>query len=230
MVSSAFLIGGVALVELFVVFVLSVYTAYWALRIRHVLYSRVYREQALAVSVACLATGFLVVANDGGQQSSSPGFWGPVISVLVFYGLFFYVDATAKAARYSDPLLRDSLHWSKVRKVLWGFNLIFVALFILTGLFFPFIILVVLLPFVTGSIVIPVVARRTRDLTLRRHLAWLAIFFAFSFVSVFFFIGGGIYSNIPLIVAAVALYLSARSLAPVNSIEPLAIVKNIQSV
>jgi hypothetical protein len=54
-----------------------------------------------------------------------------LVTTIFWLGTLYFVDSSALAGRRSDPLLRDSLHWSKVRYVLWtwqGFNVAFIVI------------------------------------------------------------------------------------------------------
>jgi hypothetical protein len=214
-------------IEFLVVLVVAAVAGFRALRLRNALFVRVYRDQALGVAIAALATGFTGLINLGNQGSAPTTgnalvdflFGGPLFVGLVFLGLFYMVDSTSRAARLSDPLLRDTLHWRRIRKVLWGLDVLFVLLTYPTGFFF--IIFTFLFPLVAGALMFPVLARRTGDPTLKRNLGWLGVFFVFFFLSAFSFYGNLVVSGVFLIVAGTSLFGSVRSLAPVNKIEPL---------
>ena len=101
----------------------SLYAAYWAFSIRRALRVRLYRRQAFGI-------GFLVLALWG--VLGWVIFLGPNVSTpsadleqsfafyFLFIALFYWIDASVLASRRSDPLLRDTLHWSRVRLVLWA--------------------------------------------------------------------------------------------------------------
>ena len=203
------------------------YAAYWALNIRHALAVNVYRKQALGiglVAISCAILGFgqvLPIVNISFLEGFGPGF-------LVLLVLFYWIDASMISARRSDPLLRDSLHWSKLRIVLWilivALMLIGVILLIPKGtpsglllgpLFLVALGLLILVP-LSGALSLSVALRRSKDIAFRRHLKWFAVF-----AVLFFFVfplGANIASYALIFAAGYSLYRSARSLAPLNKI------------
>jgi len=214
--------------EIVLIIALAVYGGYRALGIRHALFSRTYRNQALAAAVASLALAFLALTNltpGSYSNSGSPtGFLaiiGPIFLTVTYSALFYMVDITARAGRFSDPLLRDTLHWSQVRKVLWALNILCIVLTFVTRIFL--LLFTFLLPIVAGALLFPVLAKRTGDIVLRRHLAWLGAFFALFFLSVLFYPSVAtdtelVFDGIPLAIGALFLTMSARSLAPLSRI------------
>jgi len=224
--ASSLELGSLAIVlELLAVLFLAALAGYWALSLRRALFVRTYRNQALAVVMAAVATGFIGLANlspgspAAGSQTGGGTLvdflvGGPLFLSLVFLGLFYMVDSTSRAGRLSDPLLRDTLHWSKVRNVLWGLDIAFVVLTVPTGIFL--VIFTFFFPIVSGALLFPLLARRSGDPTLRRHLGWLGVFFIFFFLSAFLFFDSLPLSGAFLVVAGICLYGSARSLAPLN--------------
>ena len=217
--------------EFLVVAFLAARAGYLALTVRRALFVRLYRNQGLSISVAALATGILTLvglvtspASNQTSPSSGPGqVLGPLLLFGLYLALFYTVDTFARVARYSDPLLRDTLHWSKVRGIVWALDFIAVAyvvtLGIVTGQETAVFIFPITIPLVSGVLLFSVNARRTRDPALRRHLAWLGPFFLLSFVGFFLAFGSVQLSGLIWIVAAFCLYKSARSLAPLNLIE-----------
>jgi hypothetical protein len=135
-----------------------------------------------------------------------------LITSVFWLGTLYFVDASALVARRADPLLRDTIHWSKVRYVLWAFQIFNVS----------FIILGTILSIATGNnalanqimqgnngaitsipamianfawavafgsfIVFVPMAFRAKDLTLRRHFKWLALMAGLT--GLYFVIGG----------------------------------------
>lgn len=235
MSSSIDIWGLSVLIEFVAVLLLAGYAGYWALSLRRALFVRTYRNQALAIVMAVVATVFIDFVNLA-PGSPAPGsqvgivtleqflIGGPLFLGLVFLGLFYVVDTTARAGRLSDPLLRDTLHWSQVRKVLWMFSVACVVLtFPISALLNTNVFLIIFtffLPLVSGALMFPILARRSGDPTLRRHLGWLGAFFVFFFLSAFFFNGTLVLSGAFLVVAGFSLLRSGRSLAPLNRISP----------
>ena len=153
------------------------YPAYWAFDIRRALRIRLYRSQALGIGLVC-------VAYVAGAFDSTGTAYGIFILVVLYW-----IDASFRAARRSDPLLRDSLHWSKLRIVFWiltGGAIVAQT----TGYFLGYSDfvptsnslggLLLVLPFflvpASGVALGTVVARRSGDSNLRKHLAWFALF------------------------------------------------------
>ncbi len=180
-----------------------------------------------------------------------------ILYISAFAVIFYWVDASALAGRRSDPLLRNTLHWRTVRVVLWGVTIAsvigifsaFAYVQLLTGsllkppntqvlpsapigLIFIFLFAIVALPFTTfisGVVLLPIVARRSKDSALRGHLKWFGLFSAFVLV---FFVLVGIYGPFgpigslfsgytSLLGGGYCLYRSAKTLAPLNKLEPL---------
>ena len=214
------------------------YAIYWALDTRKALAVRVYRSQALATGLLALMvwlsyTSIFELSGSPNEQLSQG------VTVIAFeallLALFYFADVTVKASRRSDPLLRDTLHWSKVRIPLWlaisvsyGVFLVVVAygtitnnLAILnaisTGDFgnavfnidFNYLIY---LPFV-GVIPLVVVWFRAKwDRTLRRHFLWLIVALVMLFATTFLTVG----FILVFLAAGYFLYRASRSLAPLS--------------
>ncbi len=196
------------------------YPAYWALSIRRALAVRLYKSQALGIGLVCLA----YVAGSLDNTGTAYG----IFILLVFY----WIDASFRAARRSDPLLRDSIHWTKLRIVFWiinggiiigetvgvplGYSILTPTSNSLGGslLAVPFFIIAA-----SGVALGTVVARRSGDSTLRRHLAWFALFvfaqFAIIIVAQVNSLSGFVYF-LGFDFAGFFLYKSARSLVPLN--------------
>jgi hypothetical protein len=213
------------------------YALYWAFGIRRALAVRVYRNQALGIGLIVLlvwfANGSIGLTNVPFQvyAAVSEG-----IFLTVFVVLFYWIDASALASRRSDPLLRDTLHWSKIRIPLWIANILFWgATFSLLGyavstdnvslmnqalgtysnpILFVVADLSLLITIITGIIILPMIAIRSKwDVRLRRHFMWFGLF-----VIIF----PGILFNSPVVgvasilIIAFVLYKSAKALVPLN--------------
>ena len=101
----------------------SFYAAYWAFSIRRALRVHLYRRQAFGVGFLVLAVwGVLAVFIIMGLNVSTPLETLEQFAAFyfLFIVLFYWIDASVLTSRRSDPLLRDTLHWSKVRIVLWA--------------------------------------------------------------------------------------------------------------
>jgi hypothetical protein len=219
--------------------VLFAYAAFWAFNIRQAQIVRIYRNQALGMGLLALAWILFFI----GAVSSSiffPAAFGVQAAGfnLVMIVLFYWIDASVLAARRSDPLLRDSLDWSKVRRVLWGIIVGSAILATSLASYYEFTtnalpqfmssangalgILYLSVYFVVpaGIIMLPIAAYRSKDRYMRRNLEWFG-----AFVVVVEFVGSvGNASNSAILlfgglcVAAYCLYRSAKSLVPLNRI------------
>ncbi len=211
-------------VVIFIIFVLG-YASYWALEIRRSLSVRLYRNQALGLVLVAIATGLYTVVQ---LIAQTPGFATFIIVVIVVPLLLFYrVDTSMRAARRSDPLLRDTFHWTGlVRKVFWGVivaDIPFVtASFLFLNLSGPQYIIIYLLAIFSGAVFLPIAARRSMDPLLRKQLGWFGVFFV-CFLGAFIFgfsfaapLATVLSALIALTIASYTLYKSARSLAPLN--------------
>lgn len=223
--------GGYVAAVAFVVFTIPIYSyaAYWAFSVRHALAVSLYRRQAFGIGVIVLA-----IWTTTALQLS------PALSTLTWefflLALFYWIDASQLASRRSDPLLRDTFHWSKLRIPLWIVELFVVGVIIFVlvyseitanvtllsevtaGTFNNPILnfgygLPVILAVVCGIIFLSAIAVRAKwNRTLRRHFAWFVLFLV-AFL-------GSLISGVPFIflIAGFALYRSAKSLVPLNQI------------
>jgi hypothetical protein len=218
------------------------YAAFWAFNIRHALRIHLYRRQAFGVGVIVLALWSTVGIYSALQDVLSLQIFS-VVSNLTWYflwlTLFYWIDASVLASRRSDPLLRDTLYWSKLRIPLWTVDLIAVGVTFsvlgyaeingnvallnqlafgnLDNAILNFVYgLPVFLGLVCGVVYLSAVAVRSKwDRTLRKHFTWFALFLLLSI---------GILGPLSLIgpvsflLAGFALYRSARSLVPLNRV------------
>jgi hypothetical protein len=230
--------------------VIFVYAAYWAFDIRRGLAVRLYRDQALGIGLIIVIFG-VFYANAwwffGAVQTN------PVLAVLqqaAGFGLslsvFYWLDASILASRRSDPLLRDTFHWKRIRYVLWPLVLLGPVLVSFSVLVYPpasypsgppisnpivavgtiLTFFSIIGPFVIGAILLPIVGRRSRDSSLRRHLVWFGLFAAtFTFVFIRDLVPSlvndldlTLTGTVILAVATYCLYRSARALVPLNKL------------
>jgi hypothetical protein len=199
------------------------YAAYWAFDIRRGLAVNLYRNQALGIGLVALV--FLIA--------------GVLVSYTITYFLvltfiLYWVDVSALAARRTDPLLRDTLRWSKLRFVVWAMAAIGAAtlstLVVITksldyGSSAPTGFSLVDELWIVPSFVIPIVvsillilmSRRSGDSALRRHLLWFGLFafIQFSTILVASVSGFAVYV-VGFAIGGYFLYRSARSLIPLN--------------
>jgi len=221
------------------------FTAYWAFNVRRALSVPMYRKQAggtgaLALTIWASLYLFFVLSRFSDLRLSD----GAVVFVFTvpLLAFFYFCDVTMSAARRADPLLRDTLGWSKLRIPLWiivavSFGIIYVwtgyailddNLILLNQLnldVFPSIIMnlsfnyLTLLPFVGIIFVVSAAIRTKWDKVLRRHLIWIVIGLLLLFY--------GFNINIPgtyvivFLLVSYSLYRAARSLATVDHVPKL---------
>ena len=224
---------------------ITMYAAYWAFGIRKALSVGLYRNQALGIGL--IALGFAVFnpyseANVPFITNGAFGTW-----LLTYYPpfilIFYWADASARAARRSDPLLRDSLRWSKVRSSVWGLTFALIAFYTATAIYNQLfgiseslgipVLLVGLVPLfgplLLSAFLLSVNARRSGDQTLRKHLEWFGFFTLSLFIGgsigaltyPYHHIGFGLLIYILLPIGAYSLYRSARALVPLNRVSTL---------
>lgn len=206
---------------------LELYATFWALSIRRRLPVRLYRNQAFGIGVVAASFALLdldqftpVVTGAGAVGSE----FTPILS-LVFLVLFYWIDASILAARRTDPLLRDTLHWRQLRFVFWAI----LAVSIVVSNLVQILILGGLGLFVvplSGAVFLPVAASRSGDASLRRQLKWLGVFVLLLLVIITLAGASGVGENVYFIIAMLGgiytadycLYKSAKSLVPLNKL------------
>jgi hypothetical protein len=168
------------------------YGAYWALTIRKALMSYLYRRQALWVGWVAIyfvaQSAFIAVVI----FSNSLGFYVNLLAAAFIAAgsaaIFVWIDSTVLVARRSDPLQRDTLHWSKLRYFIGisqaignFFNILFnVILANSSGSSYQLLGYPPLLGYIgtillLGAIALLLSAKRSGDMTLRRHLKWFGL-------------------------------------------------------
>lgn len=240
--------GSIDLLGIFVpilMMLIFAYAAYWAFAIRRSLAVRLYRNQALGVGL--IALGPVVFSVEllvfGGAATTLLD----TIYVATGFGLtlltFYWIDASVLAARRSDPLLRDTFHWTRLRFLLWTLIIVGVVAsvigVVLTGFssidfFYTFSggpalwLLPTLATAISGIVVVPTIALRSRDAVFRTHLRWFALFEGAVLILILASAAGIVFitsisaSGSSLIEFATflgggyCLYRSARSLVPLN--------------
>jgi hypothetical protein len=199
-----------------------IYPLYWALDIRRALAVHLYRNQALGIGLVSIS--FMAAEID--PTGTAYG-----IAVIV---AFYWIDASVIAGRRTDPLLRDTLHWSRLRYGLWALLVIsYVPEFVnivLTrnpyytpsnSVFGALAVAGFLVAPVSGIVVLPLVAKRSRDPAFRRHVAWFGLSVAMPFAGI---IIGSVHDFYALqyfvsfALQGFFMYKSARSLVPLNKI------------
>jgi hypothetical protein len=236
-------ISTVSIILSLVVGALFAYGAYWALTIRKALMSYLYRRQALwvgGVAIYFVAQSvFIALAI----LFNAIGFYVNLLAAAFIAvgsaAIFVWIDSTVLVARRSDPLQRDTLHWSKLRYFIGitqtignFFNILFNVIFANSSgssyqlLGYPPLLGYIGTTLLLGAIALLLSARRSGDLTLRRHLKWFGLGAGLLWIS------GQVGSPwakagvdltlLPIItyslfaVAAYCLYRSAKSLVPLG--------------
>lgn len=207
------------------------YVGYTAIAISRTLSSRVYRNQALGlVVIATLTVELAIVAVISNSFTASLTGIAYAFSLLgiwfaIFIGFYYYIDASIVAARPTDPLFRDTLHWTRARLAFWAYNIGAAIVFPIAaadnvynyasgGLpaFFqaeiPFLIIIF-----SGAVVLPIAIRKSKDRVLKKQLTWFFVWFVLFLLSLI--------SSAPLLIALVVslagaypLHRSATSLVP----------------
>ncbi len=219
------------------------YGAYWALTIRKALMSYLYRRQALwvgGVAIYFVAQSVFVALA---ILYDATGFYVNLLAAAFIAvgsaAIFVWIDSTVLVARRSDPLQRDTLHWSKLRYFIGisqatgnFFNILFNVIFASSSgssyqlLGYPSLLGYIGTILLLGAIALLVSARRSGDLTLRGHLKWFGLGAALLWIT-----GqagspwakaGGDSILLPIVtyslfaIAAYCLYRSAKSLVPLG--------------
>ena len=215
------------------------YAAYWALEIRKGLAVGAYRHQAFGLGIIALAVSLVQVVLT--LDFIYPGWVFDNLSILAPYSavltIFYWVDASVRTGRRSDPLLRDTFRWRTTRVVIIAAMLGGMIIGFLGGLAgtigpngpvaFAIGVMPVFLGLGTAVITLPVVGYRSRDNALRTQLAWFG-FFALSILVITVLISSNL--NLPyqsllgqdlgVAVGGLCLYKSSKSLVPLNRISP----------
>jgi predicted small integral membrane protein len=221
--------------------VIFLYTSYLSFEIRNVLAVKLYRRRALWVAgIGAYFVAFFIfatVANTFSIPDETP--LSVITGIFAYAGgvaFFVWINSTINVSRRSDPLRRDSLHWSQLR---WFFGfLIFVGTFF--GIIFNLTTLVefvratplygpVGLVLLVGGIATYRSATRSADIGLRTHLRWFGLFAILAWATTA--LESGIFANVLIpdqtaldalsyaifLIGGYALYRSARSLLPAST-------------
>ena len=225
-VSIIFLILWVLVVGLFS------YAAYWAFIIRKALATGLYRRQALwagtmGLYFVALST-FLTVALSFNLTTLAVNILGGLLISSGFIVIFAWIDSTVRVARRSDPLLRNTLRWSRLRYFIGFVTVGGSVSALVTSINSGFAYVA---PFggaiLFGAIALLLSAKRSGDPTLRRHLKWMglaitALWLASQLTGILFdiFPAGSLTAEAitysVVVVGGFCLYRSARSLVPLG--------------
>jgi hypothetical protein len=218
------------------------YTIYWAFNIRRSQQVKLYRNQALGMGFVAFAWILIffdfIIFGTTGLFAPFSLFFG-----LIMLMLFYWVDVSVLASRRSDPRLRDTLEWHKLRPYLWVLMVASIVVAFSLSSYYEFFVgvepqfmtnfpigivsgiayLPAAIPVYSGIIALPIAAHRSRDRFLRRSLAWFV-----GFVAVIALLGAGLSNYGSLIFPALAfaayfLYRSVMSLVPMKRLPPLEI-------
>jgi hypothetical protein len=199
-----------------------IYAAYWAFAIRRRLVGRIYRNHALWLGVLCVLGLVSTISNSPLTPNVSPSsnlaidvivaffYYAPWLEVV----LFGFINSTIPVLRRSDPLLRNILHWAKLRIALWSVLAFTTAVAICMSIYVPscawaadppacirsvvsawgelgnvlgFLSHWFYLPAIAVSlaaVALLIGARRSRDMVLRQSVKWLGV--AVCLIPVFF--------------------------------------------
>ena len=180
------------------------YVTYWALIVHRALGIKVYRNRALGIALISsilasteIATTFDAYVNyKNAIAAVGNGGFGLFFVFLLL--LFYCVDSSVLSARRTDPLSRDTLHWSKLRLFLWIPTAIVSVIVIPIDIYsvvsssnpttappslFALFFAAIFIPIISAVVLLPVAARRAGDSALRMHLKWFGLFAASYFVS-----------------------------------------------
>jgi len=222
------------------------YVAYTAIAISRTLSNRVYRYQALGLAVFTLLIVEIALTSVIGTvvpnivNVSIPDIVNAIQLIGIWFailiGFFYYVDVSIRAARLTDPLFRDTLHWTKIRVAFWVYDIGAAIVFPLAAAFgsynygnggIPATLqaeVPLLLIIFSGVVVLPIAIRRSKDRALKRQLTWFAVSLA-----LFIIVNEGVGSipnSLPVegifigLAIAYPLYRSATSLVPLYNFEP----------
>jgi hypothetical protein len=171
------------------------YAAYRALQIRGALAIGLYRRQALWTSAVAIFLEFILFLDYLYfffiPYNTVADFVVSFLQGMSILAIFAWIDTSTLIARRSDPLLRDSIHWSRLRKPFWvllpvdyAIALLISISFVLSGgsLAAPsppaellLLTVFLIIPFVLGAILLPLSSMRSGDFVLKRHLRWFGL-------------------------------------------------------
>ena len=219
------------------------YGTYWAFQIRRALFTGIYRSQAFWLGFFGL---YLIPYNLGLDQGAIGSEVYDLLVTLYYVVLalllFRLVDVDVGVARRADPLLRETLHWRKLRMVVWAIMslgivvVIVLALakdsgFVVSGLETALSQGSVYLTFIlVGAPALLISSSRSKDQTLRRSMKWFGLFFLFLLMTnlLYFGITAGVLQvpadlfnatgGLIFVPSAYCIYRSAKSLAPLDHI------------
>jgi hypothetical protein len=214
------------------------YAAFSAFAIRRTLSEGSYRGQALGLGILAILLAYFIIFTTllppGAPVSGLPAAIGFFTYYGTFIGTFYWIDSSIRAARLTDPQVRDTLHWKKLRIAFWGYDAVATIAFLTaavsgvnlsagTGQGPQGIVLYALLGplFImgfSGLVALPLASLRSKDKILRRHLNWVVVFAAVFFAVNFIWSPTAeedlVLASLITAAAGYFLYCSAKSLVP----------------
>ncbi len=223
------------------------YGGYWAFAIRRALFVRAYRSQAFWIGFFSL----YLIPHGPSVDSVLASFNSPILYfanelyyIFLAVLLFRLIDVDVGLSRRSDPFLRRTLHWKRLRLIIWGimtFSIVSLIILGIAGIFGPSAPTSTVIPLqasvhlsflVSGIPALFLGARRSRDEIFRTSLKWFGLFFLvlLANVMVYFVTSSGLVSISQELVnttsgylfapAAFCLYRSVKSLVPMDRLSP----------
>lgn len=213
--------------------------------LREVITSRLRKGQALGIALLAASAAWFsanFIFPHPMTQGNLPGDVYFIFQALIpFLAMFYWVDISVLNARRFDPLLRDTIRWSRVRKGVWGLLGLMLAIDVLSAVVLgdvlglaifnsPLLAIPIFTilgaPFAAGLTLLPVTAKRTQDLALRQHLRWFVYFVGFLGLGFLFVVISIVFSIFVLtlawpamwVVSGYCLYKSAGSLVVVSQL------------
>jgi hypothetical protein len=193
--SETALIVAIVFIEDLVAGLIFAYAAYWSFSIRSAVNNRYLRSQSLWLGI--ISIGLIPLLP---TPAYTPNLIATLAIDIFFLGVMpllvlAWIDSTVRLDRRSDPLLRDSLHWSKVRIAVWIGTIVLVLLpygFLqseITGtapavLLTLFIVGPYLPALVAGTPALLISARRSKNSIRRENLRWFGLFALFVLLSI----------------------------------------------
>src|SRR5689334_13732083 len=94
------------------------YVTYSATAIRRTMAAGLHRRQALGVGLIAFAFTAIYLTNFLSNNDDLVLLGGVIFDGMALV-LLYWVDSSILASRLSDPLVRDTLKWSWLRRVVW---------------------------------------------------------------------------------------------------------------
>ena len=119
-------------------FGLFAYAAFWSFNVRRALSVPIYRTQAFGIGLIAFNEAFVDPLNHLlvgiFTDSYAPIFF--LVDAFLLLVWLYWIDASLLAGRRSDPLLRDTLHWRRTRKMVWPIMLVLSAILVAIAFYY----------------------------------------------------------------------------------------------